>query len=71
MFIQTKKVFFKLVPAKGFKFNLKTCIITKFYNGVWRSWLARLLWEQEAEGSSPFTPTKIFCIAIGQKAFFY
>ena len=26
--------------------------------GVWRSWLARLVWDQEVEGSSPFTPTK-------------
>ena len=26
---------------------------------MWRSWLARLLWEQEVEGSSPFTPTKL------------
>ncbi len=26
--------------------------------GVWRSWLARALWEREVEGSSPFTPTK-------------
>ena len=25
--------------------------------GVWRSWLARALWEREVEGSSPFTPT--------------
>ena len=25
--------------------------------GVWRSWLARLVWDQEAGGSSPLTPT--------------
>ena len=25
---------------------------------MWRSWLARLVWDQEVEGSSPFTPTK-------------
>lgn len=27
--------------------------------GVWRSWLARLVWDQEAGGSSPLTPTSI------------
>jgi hypothetical protein len=26
--------------------------------GVWRSWLARAVWDREVEGSSPFTPTK-------------
>ena len=25
--------------------------------GVWRSWLARRVWDAEVEGSSPFTPT--------------
>ena len=25
--------------------------------GVWRSWLARAVWDREVEGSSPFTPT--------------
>ena len=33
--------------------------IENFINGVWRSWLARLLWEQEAGGSSPLTPTMV------------
>ncbi len=28
--------------------------------GVWRSPVARLLWEQDVEGSNPFTPTKNF-----------
>ena len=27
--------------------------------GDWRSWLARLLWEQEAAGSSPASPTNL------------
>ena len=27
--------------------------------GVWRSWLARAVWDREVEGSSPFTPTTI------------
>ena len=27
-------------------------------DGVWRSWLARAVWDREVEGSSPFTPTK-------------
>src|ERR1039458_3993855 len=26
--------------------------------GVWRSWLARLVWDQEVGGSNPLTPTK-------------
>jgi hypothetical protein len=26
--------------------------------GVWRSWLARAVWDREVEGSSPFTPTR-------------
>ena len=26
--------------------------------GVWRSWLARVVWDDEAGGSSPLTPTK-------------
>ena len=30
--------------------------------GVWRSWLARAVWDREVEGSSPFTPTKILTI---------
>ena len=25
--------------------------------GVWRSWLARAVWDREVEGSNPFTPT--------------
>ena len=24
---------------------------------MWRSWLARVVWDDEVEGSSPFTPT--------------
>ena len=34
-------------------------------NGVWRSLVAHLLWEQGVEGSSPFTPT-MYC---GKKLF--
>lgn len=26
--------------------------------GVWRSWLARRVWDAEVGGSSPLTPTK-------------
>jgi hypothetical protein len=34
-------------------------------NGVWRSWLARAVWDREVEGSSPFTPTKRYlCVTI-------
>ena len=33
--------------------------------GVWRSWLARLVWDQEVEGSSPFTPT-IYKLSFAQ-----
>ena len=29
----------------------------RFDDGVWRSWLARRVWDAEVEGSSPFTPT--------------
>lgn len=25
--------------------------------GVWRSWLARAVWDREVEGSSPLSPT--------------
>ena len=25
--------------------------------GVWRSWLARVVWDDEVGGSSPLTPT--------------
>ncbi len=25
--------------------------------GVWRSWLARAVWDREVTGSSPVTPT--------------
>lgn len=28
--------------------------------GVWRSWLARRVWDAEVEGSSPFTPTTLY-----------
>lgn len=32
--------------------------IIKIFNGVWRSWLARLVWDEEVLGSSPSTPTR-------------
>jgi hypothetical protein len=28
--------------------------------GVWRSWLARRVWDAEVGGSSPLTPTSLF-----------
>ena len=31
--------------------------------GVWRSWLARCVWDAEAPGSSPGTPTR-FCTVL-------
>jgi hypothetical protein len=31
--------------------------------GVWRSWLARRVWDAEAGGSSPLTPTKVKGVA--------
>lgn len=35
-----------------------TLVLTRKHNtGVWRSWLARAVWDREVEGSSPFTPT--------------
>ena len=30
--------------------------------GVWRSWLARAVWDREVGGSSPLTPTTIFMV---------
>lgn len=34
-------------------------LVSKRYldDGVWRSWLARRVWDAEAGGSSPLTPT--------------
>ena len=37
--------------------------------GVWRSWLAHLLWEQGVEGSSPFTPTDYQVVTVSVAAF--
>lgn len=31
----------------------------KLNAGVWRSWLARAVWDREVAGSSPATPTKV------------
>ena len=33
-----------------------------FYNGVWRSLVARLIWDQEVVGSNPATPTPDFYV---------
>ncbi len=33
-------------------------MINNVFIGVWRSWLARRVWDAEAAGSSPATPTK-------------
>jgi hypothetical protein len=32
--------------------------------GVWRSPVARLLWEQDVGGSNPLTPTNVRCIDV-------
>ena len=63
-------------PAATLHFMTKKGIISRYASaiyhvGVWRSWLARLLWEQEAGGSSPLTPTNIcgYRIAIIMSAF--
>ncbi len=38
--------------------NARDAVESRHVNiGPWRSWLARLLWEQEAAGSSPAGPT--------------
>ena len=39
--------------ARGSNPLISTCP----HIGVWRSWLARMLWEHEAAGSNPATPT--------------
>ncbi len=39
--------------------------------GVWRSWLAHLLWEQGVEGSSPFTPTEYQAVTVSVAAFVF
>ncbi len=41
-----------LRPDMRYNLSRKTPI------GVWRSWLARAVWDREVEGSNPFTPTK-------------
>jgi hypothetical protein len=33
--------------------------------GVWRSWLARAVWDRQVEGSSPFTPTIQRTVLLG------
>ncbi len=35
----------------------KTVGLSYFGVGVWRSWLARRVWDAEVGGSSPLTPT--------------
>ena len=37
--------------------------------GVWRSWLARAVWDREVEGSSPFTPTKKKPVYVHRQVF--
>lgn len=41
--------------------------------GVWRSWLARAVWDREVEGSSPFTPTiyRYLILRNGRMAYTY
>ncbi len=45
---------FLLDFSKNIRYN--GCIF-RVNLGVWRSWLARAVWDREVEGSSPFTPT--------------
>ena len=39
--------------------------------GVWRSWLARAVWDREVEGSSPFTPTKKISVLLDRYFLLY
>jgi hypothetical protein len=40
-------------------YNQTHVIINLCNFGVWRSWLARRVWDAEVGGSSPLTPTTI------------
>ena len=45
-----------LASLVQYKYMGKILIFAALF-GVWRSWLAHLLWEQRVESSSLFTPT--------------
>ena len=38
-------------------YTYPTVVVPHYQYGVWRSWLARAVWDREVAGSSPATPT--------------
>lgn len=42
---------------KNLQKDINLLLLQHTKNGVWRSWLARAVWDREVGGSSPLTPT--------------